>query len=266
MKTIGIIGAGNIGAAFARALAKHHIPAVIANSRGPESLASLVRTLGSSIRAGTREEAAAQDIVLVAVNWSKLPAALAGLPDWQDRIVIDANNPIEAPLFQPADLGGRASSEIFSGLVPGARVVKAFNHLLPPLLSGDPRSEGVRRRRPRQGGRGRPDRATGLLRNRPGLARNRRPPGAVPGRSLARPEPGQVRLKAQAQCAAPPTTGAAAPVPMPPQRWAAAPACTASAWASNLRTMAATTSRVDCQFMPVMSRPSTSTCEVLRSP
>lgn len=145
MKTIGIIGAGNIGAAFARALAKHHIPAVIANSRGPESLASLVRTLGSSIRAGTREEAAAQDIVLVAVNWSKLPAALAGLPDWQDRIVIDANNPIEAPLFQPADLGGRASSEIFSGLVPGARVVKAFNHLLPPLLSGDPRSEGGQR-------------------------------------------------------------------------------------------------------------------------
>ncbi len=145
MKTIGIIGAGNIGAAFARALAKHHIPAVIANSRGPESLASLVRTLGSSIRAGTREEAAAQDIVLVAVNWSKLPAALAGLSDWQDRIVIDANNPIEAPLFQPADLGGRASSEIFSGLVPGARVVKAFNHLLPPLLSGDPRSEGGQR-------------------------------------------------------------------------------------------------------------------------
>ena len=145
MKTIGIIGAGNIGAAFARALAKHHIPAVIANSRGPESLASLVRTLGSSIRAGTREEAAAQDIVLVAVNWSTLPAALAGLPDWQDHIVIDANNPIEAPLFQPADLGGRASSEIFSGLVPGARVVKAFNHLLPPLLSGDPRSEGGQR-------------------------------------------------------------------------------------------------------------------------
>lgn len=145
MKTIGIIGAGNIGAAFARALAKHNIPAIIANSRGPESLASLVQTLGPSIRAGTREEAAAQDIVLVAVNWSKVPAALAGLPDWKDRIVIDANNPIEAPLFQPVDLGGRASSEVFSGLVPGARVVKAFNHLQPPLLSGNPRSEGGQR-------------------------------------------------------------------------------------------------------------------------
>jgi len=46
------------------------------------------------------------------VNWSKLPSALAGLPDWNGRIVIDANNPIETPLFQPADLGGRASSEV----------------------------------------------------------------------------------------------------------------------------------------------------------
>lgn len=145
MKSIGILGAGNIGSAFARAMARHDIPAVIANRHGPESLEPLVRELGPSIRAGTREEVAAQDIVLVAVNWSKLPAALAGLPDWNGRIVIDANNPIEAPLFQPADLGGRASSEVFTDLVPGARVVKAFNHLQPHLLSGDPQAEGGQR-------------------------------------------------------------------------------------------------------------------------
>uniref|UniRef100_UPI000AD72C99 NADPH-dependent F420 reductase n=1 Tax=Azotobacter vinelandii TaxID=354 RepID=UPI000AD72C99 len=101
MSSIGILGAGNIGSAFARAMARHDIPAVIANRRGPESLEPLVRELGPTIHAGTREEVAAQDIVLVAVNWSKLPAVLAGLPDWNGRIVIDANNPIEAPLFQP---------------------------------------------------------------------------------------------------------------------------------------------------------------------
>ncbi|MNL46724.1 hypothetical protein D3C87_1694620 [compost metagenome] len=80
--------------------------------------------------------------MLVAVNWSKLPGALAGLPGWNGRIVIDANNPIEAPLFKPAALNGRLSSEVFADLVPGARVVKAFNHLLPQLLSGDPKAEG----------------------------------------------------------------------------------------------------------------------------
>ncbi len=150
-KTIGIIGAGAIGTAFARTLARHGIKAVIANSRGPESLQALVKELGElgelgpSVRAATREQAAAQDIVLVAVNWSRLPQALAGLPDFGGRIVIDANNPIEAPLFRPAELNGRLSSEVFAGMVPGARVVKAFNHLQPELLSGDPGREGGRR-------------------------------------------------------------------------------------------------------------------------
>lgn len=145
MKSIGILGAGNIGQAFARALASKGIPATIANSRGPDTLASLVRELGPTIKAGTREEAASKDIILIAINWSKLPAALAGLPDFAGRIVIDANNPIEAPLFRPAELNGRLSSEIVADLVTGARVVKAFNHLQPHLLSGDPRAEGGRR-------------------------------------------------------------------------------------------------------------------------
>jgi len=127
--TIGIIGSGAIGTAFARTLARSGIEAIISNSRGPDSLKELVRELGPSIRAGTREEAARADIVFVAVNWTKLQAALAGLPDWSGRILIDANNPIEAPLFKPVELKGRASSEVVAELAPGARVVKAFNHL-----------------------------------------------------------------------------------------------------------------------------------------
>jgi hypothetical protein len=145
MTSIGIIGAGEIGGAIAAALSRHTISAVIANSRGPASLADLVAGLGPSITAGTREDAAARDIVIVAVNWSKLPSALAGLPDFGGRIVIDANNPIEAPLFKPVDLGGRSSSEVLADLVPGGRVVKAFNHLRSHILSGDPASEGGQR-------------------------------------------------------------------------------------------------------------------------
>jgi predicted dinucleotide-binding enzyme len=143
--TIGIIGAGNIGTAVATALGRAGIEAVIANSRGPASLQDLVREAGPSIRAGTREQAAAQDIVLVAVNWSKLPAALRGLGDFGGRIVIDANNPIEGPLFKPAELNGRLSSEIVAELVSGARVVKAFNHLQAHLIASDPAAEGGRR-------------------------------------------------------------------------------------------------------------------------
>jgi predicted dinucleotide-binding enzyme len=76
--TIGIMGAGSIGAAFARKLAQAEIPAILSNSRGPDSLADLVADIGGAVRAGTRNEAAAQDLVLMAVNWLKLPVALVG--------------------------------------------------------------------------------------------------------------------------------------------------------------------------------------------
>jgi hypothetical protein len=140
--SIGIIGAGELGSAFARALARKGIAATISNSRGPEALQDIARELKPYVTAGTIEEAAKADIVLVAVPWSKLPKAMAGLPDWAGRIVIDANNPIERPLFKPAELNGRLSTEIFGDLVPGARVVKAFNHLQPHLISDDPHAEG----------------------------------------------------------------------------------------------------------------------------
>lgn len=142
---IGIIGAGNIGSAIARALARANIPATLSNNHGPASLEGLVAELGPSITAGTREAAASADLVFVAVNWSKLSAALRDLPAWNGRIVIDANNPIEAPLFKPVDLKGRVSSEVFADWVPAARVVKAFNHLPAQVLGSDPHAEGGRR-------------------------------------------------------------------------------------------------------------------------
>src|SRR5258706_16211869 len=89
MNRIGIIGAGAIGSAFARALARIGIGADVSNSRGPASLASLVWEIGPTARAVDSTEAARADIVLVAVNWPKLPAALANLPEWARRIVID---------------------------------------------------------------------------------------------------------------------------------------------------------------------------------
>jgi predicted dinucleotide-binding enzyme len=143
--SLGIIGAGNIGLAVAKTLARAGIAATIANSRGPESLKESVAVLGPTIKAGTREQAASADIVFIAINWSKLPAAVAGLPAWGGRIVIDANNPIEAPLFKPVDLHGLVSSQVVAELATGARLVKAFNHLRAEVLASDPRADGGRR-------------------------------------------------------------------------------------------------------------------------
>jgi predicted dinucleotide-binding enzyme len=142
---IAIIGAGAIGTAIARSLSRAGIAASIANSRGPQSLAALVNELGPHITAVSAQEAAQADLVFLAVNWSKIPAAVRGLGPWNGRIVVDANNPIEAPAFKPYDLGGKASSTVVAGMLPGARVVKAFNHLQAALLAGDPQAEGGRR-------------------------------------------------------------------------------------------------------------------------
>jgi 8-hydroxy-5-deazaflavin:NADPH oxidoreductase len=187
--TIGIIGSGAIGTAFARTLARASIEAIISNSRGPDSLKELVRELAPSIKAGRREEVARAAIVFVAINWTKLPAALAGFPDWNGRIVIDANNPIEAPLFKPVDLKGRVSSEVFADLVPGAR------------LANNPKADGGQRvlfysgndtaAKAEVAGAHRQD---WLRRHRSRIARGRRQACSVPRRTTAEPESDQDRL------------------------------------------------------------------------
>jgi hypothetical protein len=136
---VGIIGAGRLGQAMARTALRAGRQIVLANSRGPESLASLVPALGEGASAGTVDEAASADIVVVAVPWPRVGEAVEGLR-WDGRIVIDATND-----FDPSDLNGRTSSEVVAGLVPGARVVKAANTLGAAVLGSDPHEGGGRR-------------------------------------------------------------------------------------------------------------------------
>jgi 8-hydroxy-5-deazaflavin:NADPH oxidoreductase len=142
---IGIIGAGDIGQAFASQAVKAGYDVIVSNSRGPESLTGVVHQLGPRAKAGVRQEAAQADVVVLAVPWSQLGAALSGLAAWSGRILIDATNPVIQPGFRLADLNGRTSSEIVASLVPGARVVKVANTLVSALLAADPRQAGGRR-------------------------------------------------------------------------------------------------------------------------
>jgi 8-hydroxy-5-deazaflavin:NADPH oxidoreductase len=145
--SIGIIGAANVAKAFARHLLKAEIAVTLSNSRGPDSLFSLVAELGAGAAAGTVAEAASQEIVLLAVPWTQIGRALSNVPPWNGRILIDATNALlsYAPDFKRANLGGRTSSEIVADLAPGARVVKALNTLYYKHLEVDP-SQGSGRR------------------------------------------------------------------------------------------------------------------------
>ncbi len=76
---IGIIGSGNIGGTAARLFAKAGHDVAVSNSRGPESLKSLVASIGGKARAATVEEAVKfGDVVLLALPWQdrhELPPA-----------------------------------------------------------------------------------------------------------------------------------------------------------------------------------------------
>ena len=143
--TFAIIGSGAIGHALATQFARSKVEAMLANSRGPASLAEIARVLGPSIKPATTAEALTADIVILAVPFGAIPETVRPIADWNGRIAIDASNAIVFPAFTPMDLGGRPSSEVVADALPGARVVKAFNTMPAALLAADPAEGGGRR-------------------------------------------------------------------------------------------------------------------------
>ncbi|SDE56371.1 NADPH-dependent F420 reductase [Auraticoccus monumenti] len=130
MSTIGIIGAGQAGSTLARAVITSGYDVVIANSRGPETLASLVAALGPRARAATPAEAAsAADLVVLAFPYrptDRLPTTqLAG------KVVLDNNNymPWRDGIYPEVVAGRKTVHELRQEQLPEAKVVKAFTHV-----------------------------------------------------------------------------------------------------------------------------------------
>jgi 8-hydroxy-5-deazaflavin:NADPH oxidoreductase len=134
---IGFIGAGNVTRTFGHHLINAGHTIVVSNSRGPETLADFIADLGPGAIAGTREQAAECDIVILAVNWVKVPEALKGI-DWRGRILVDATNAhmdakpdisLAGVTRSRAALKGRRSSEMVAEMAAGARLVKSISNM-----------------------------------------------------------------------------------------------------------------------------------------
>jgi predicted dinucleotide-binding enzyme len=121
----GFVGAGNVAQTYAKYFVRYGHEVVLSNSKGPDSLAELVRSIGPNAKAGTVKEAAMQDIVILCVRWEQAKQALAEVSDWNGRILVDATN-------RPSDedAKGKTSSEIIASYAPGAKVIKALNTLV----------------------------------------------------------------------------------------------------------------------------------------
>lgn len=131
MTTIGIIGAGHIGSALARAFSGIGYDVVIANSRGPESLAGLVAELGPKVTAASAADAAAAgDIAVVTVPLK----ALKDLPvePLAGKYVLDTINYYfeRDGHIDALDRGEATTSGLVQAHLPASKVVKAFNQIL----------------------------------------------------------------------------------------------------------------------------------------
>ena len=143
----GILGAGRVARSIARLLLAQGHDVMLSSRRGPAALADTVAALGHGAKAGSVQEAAAAEVVVLAVPWTEVERALTDLQPWNDRILVDTTNPFVAgPAgLAIADLGGRSSSTVVAELAPGARVVKAFNSILMANLEKGPAESGGRR-------------------------------------------------------------------------------------------------------------------------
>lgn len=125
---IGIIGAGHIGANAASLFVKAGHQVAISNSRGPQTLETLVEELGDNATAVSVEQARDfGDVVFISIplgKYTELPVEA-----WEDKVVIDSNNyyPERDGNIEQLDNGETTSSEMLLQHLPGARLVKGFN-------------------------------------------------------------------------------------------------------------------------------------------
>ena len=118
---IAIIGAGNVGGGLGTGLAQagHE---VVFGVRDPDSEKTRAATasVGGARATNPAEAALDAEVVIFALRWDAVPQNAAALPDMDGRVVIDAMNRFSG---DPA----RSTAQDLAELLPGAKVVKAFN-------------------------------------------------------------------------------------------------------------------------------------------
>lgn len=145
---VGILGSSDVAKSLGRGFLKEGHE-VMLGSRQPEKLASWLREMDKGACAGTFSETSRfGELVVLAVHGTKSVEAIrmAGVENFNGKVVIDATNPLDMSAGLPPKLvGGLGTSggELNQKALPGAFVVKAFNtvgnaHFYRPQFTGGP--------------------------------------------------------------------------------------------------------------------------------
>lgn len=141
---IGIIGSGRVGSAIGAVWVKvgHE---VMFSSRNLEHDKALAARLGGGARAGTPAEAAAfGEVVMVSVPYHALPSVGKELgKHFLGKVVIDTCNPFVHRDGEIAEWARKKGAGLASaGLLPGARLVRAFNAIGAARMGAQHQSPG----------------------------------------------------------------------------------------------------------------------------
>jgi 8-hydroxy-5-deazaflavin:NADPH oxidoreductase len=137
-----ILGAGKVGQALATAFARKGIEVAIASRRPVEALAPVAKAIGPTVVPKALRDAVKAEVIFLAVPFETYKEVAKVAASWQDKVVIDVTNAYGVP---PEKLGNLPSSVVISQALPGASLVKAFNHLSAKILAEDPNVDGERR-------------------------------------------------------------------------------------------------------------------------
>jgi 8-hydroxy-5-deazaflavin:NADPH oxidoreductase len=144
---IGIIGAGNMGAGLGKLWAKAGHQVIFSYSRDENKLHELATLAGSTAKAGTIQDAAAQDVILLAVWLPVLEEVIHTAGSLDGKIIITCVSGLQ-PDFTGQTIGLATDlkisvAETIQKLVPNAKVVEAFNTTFAEIIASDSRQFGT---------------------------------------------------------------------------------------------------------------------------
>lgn len=129
IRSVGILGAGRVGTAVARQSLRGGYAVTLGTARPPEDIELIVSfTAPGAVAKAAEDVIAGADLVILAIPLSRYRDLARH--DFGGRIVIDAMNywpPVDGTLAEFE--GEESSSEVVQRLLPGARIVRALNHI-----------------------------------------------------------------------------------------------------------------------------------------